>query len=93
LTNPCRSSILNLGHTPSRIVGSKRAANLCIPVSAGPVQQHHCVGKHRRGRKGRKPKIRSIRKRVPSQQQVLDVLLKCLPGDLRGGFADFFPDV
>jgi hypothetical protein len=86
LTNPCRSSILNLGCTPTRVVASKRATNVGIPVPVIPLQSHHHAGKHRRGRKGRKPKIRSVRKRVPSQLQVLDVLLKCLPGDLRDGF-------
>ncbi|KAI2500564.1 hypothetical protein MHU86_13919 [Fragilaria crotonensis] len=91
LTNPCRSSILNLGCTPTRVVASGQAANVGVPVPAvNPVQSHHHAGKHRRGRKGRKPKIRSVRKRVPSQLQVLDVLLKCLPGDLRGGFDEFF---
>ncbi len=32
LTNPCRSSILNLGCTPTRVVASKRAANVGISV-------------------------------------------------------------
>ncbi|KAI2502941.1 hypothetical protein MHU86_11528 [Fragilaria crotonensis] len=73
------------------VVASGQAANVGVPVPAvNPVQSHHHAGKHRRGRKGRKPKIRSVRKRVPSQLQVLDVLLKCLPGDLRGGFDEFF---
>ena len=44
LTNPCRSSILNLGCTPTRVVASKRAANVGIPVPVNPVQLHHHAG-------------------------------------------------